>query len=72
MHAFDCMHASCITGAVSIVYYSNVSFGGETMFANNIAEFGGTAVTCTLWISSDNEQNFPARGYSDRVVLPGL
>ena len=47
MHAFDCMHASCITGVVCVVRESNASFGGETMFANNTAEFGGTGVTCT-------------------------
>ena len=52
MHAFDCMqafdymHASCITGAVSISFDSHASFGEETVFANNTAEFGGTPVIC--------------------------
>ena len=50
MHAFDCItgaHASCITGAVFIVYNSNASFGGETVFANNTAETGGTTEVYT-------------------------
>ena len=55
------MHVYCIAGAVYITQGSSVSFGGETVFANNTAEFGGTTVTCstytTLGISSDNEQN---------------
>ena len=49
MHAFHCMHASCITGAIYINIDSNASFGGKTMFANNAAEFGGTTVTCTRY-----------------------
>ena len=49
MHAaFDCMHASCITGgAVYIDDGSIALFRGETLFASNTAEIGGTTVTCT-------------------------
>ena len=73
-HAFDCMHDSCMTGAVYISDDSNASFGGETVFANNTADFGGTAVTCTRCYESQVTTNktFPARGYSGRAVLPGL
>ena len=38
---------SCITGAVYIDEGSNASFGGETMFANNTSDIGGTMVTYT-------------------------
>ena len=35
---------SCITGAIYADYGSNVSFGGETVFANNTAAYyGGTS-----------------------------
>ena len=47
MHAFDCMHASCNTGVAFITQGAIASFGGETVFANNTAEFGGTTVKCT-------------------------
>ena len=67
MHAFDCAHASCITGAVYIEYDCNASFGGEAVFANNTAEFGGTTVTQVT-----TNITFPARGYSGGIVLPGL
>ena len=46
MHAFDCIHVSCLPGAVYILDDSNASFGGETVFANNSAEFGGKTATC--------------------------
>ena len=74
MHVFDGMHASCITGAVSILSDSHASFAGKTVFANNIAEFGGTTVTCTRFYESQVTTNktLPARGYSGRAVLPGL
>ena len=52
MHAFDGMHASCITGAVSILYGSHASIAGKTVFANNIAKSGGTTVTCTRFYES--------------------
>ena len=41
-----CAPLSCITGAVAVVgeEYSNVLFGGETVFANNMAtDYGGTS-----------------------------
>ena len=48
MHAFDCIDASCIPGAVHMRSDSNASFRGETVFANNTAEIGGTTtVVCT-------------------------
>ena len=37
-----CALPSCITGAV-FAYGGNVSFGGEIVFANNTAEYGGTS-----------------------------
>ena len=38
------MCALCITGAIYVDDDSNASFGGETVFAYNTAEYGGTSV----------------------------
>ena len=57
MHAFDCIHAFCIPGAVYISSDSNASFGGETVFANNSAGIGGTTVTCTRLNESQMKTN---------------
>ena len=71
MHHFDCMHASCIPGAVYINQGSNASFGGETVIANNTAEIGGTTVTCTRLYESQMTTNktSSARGCSSRAVI---
>ena len=63
MQVFDCMHASCTAGVVLIVGDSNASFGGETVFANNTAEFGGMTVTCKRLYEPQVTTNkiFPAR-----------
>ena len=71
MHAFVCMHVSCITGVVYIFDDSKALFGGETVFANNTAEFGGTAVTCTTRFYEYQvtmNKTSPARGYSGRAA----
>ena len=57
MYAFDCMHASCTTGAVYVFEGSNASFGGETVFAGNTAETGGATVTCTRHNESQMTRN---------------
>ena len=38
------MCAFCITGAFYANYDSNALFGGKVVFANNMAEYGGTSV----------------------------
>ena len=70
MHASDCRNASCITGVVYITQGVNASFEEETVFANNTAEFRGTAVTCTRFCECHmtTNQTFPARGCSGKAA----
>ena len=42
------MCALCITGAVYADDDSNALFGGEAVFANNTAEYGGTSVVVVV------------------------
>ena len=55
------MCASCITGAVYVNDRSNVSFGGEAYFANNMATDGGMSLKLTRFycISGNAKHPFP-------------
>ena len=52
------MYAFCITGAFFANYDTNALFGGKVVFANNMAENGGTSVKSREpYCISGNTQN---------------
>ena len=50
-------HASFyFTGAIFVNSNSRIALKGETVFANNTADFGGKTLECTLWCNSGNRK----------------